>query len=121
MIWPVGKMPSADFAFSAAYWLVMILVFNLNVMMKKMVLRGSWQSVRMKAVRFSLINLPGRVLKRSRRLIIQQSKNYPSLELLIEARKKIAMVKPQQQRWQLHIIGSVFRAYSFFYLQRMFL
>jgi len=90
-----GKLPSADFGSNAAWWWVMILAFNLNAMMKKLVLAESWQPRRMKAVRFSLINLPGRVLKRSRRLIIRLTQNHPSLELLIEARKKIAMLKPQ--------------------------
>jgi hypothetical protein len=89
-----GKLPSADFGANAAWWWIMILSLNLNAMMKKLVLADNWQSKRMKAVRFSLINLPGRVIKRSRRLIIRLTKNHPSLELLLEARKKIAMLKP---------------------------
>jgi hypothetical protein len=89
-----GKLPSADFGENAAWWWIMILAFNLNAMMKKLVLGKSWQPKRMKAVRFSLINLPARVVKRSRRLIIRLTKNHPSLELLVEARKKIAMLKP---------------------------
>ena len=89
-----GKLPSGDFGENAAWWWIMILSLNLNAMMKKLVLGQSWQPKRMKAVRFSLINLPGRVVKRSRRLIIRLTKNHPSLELLVEARKKIAMLKP---------------------------
>jgi hypothetical protein len=89
-----GKLPSADFGVNAAWWWIMILALNLNAMMKKLVLADNWQPKRMKAVRFSLINLPGRVVKRSRALIIRLTKNHPSLELLIEARKKIAMLKP---------------------------
>ena len=90
-----GKLPSADFGCNAAWWWMMILAFNLNAMMKKLVLGESWQPKRMKAVRFSLINLPGRVINHSRRLIIRLTKNHPSLELLIEARKKIAMLQAQ--------------------------
>jgi len=89
-----GKLPSADFGENAAWWWIMILALNLNAMMKKLALGESWQPKRMKALRFSLINLPGRVVKGSRRLIIRLTKNHPSLELLIEARKKIAMLKP---------------------------
>lgn len=89
-----GKLPSADFGANAAWWWIMILAFNVNAMMKKLALGESWQPKRMKAIRFSLINLPGRVVKRSRRLIIRLTKNHPSLELLVEARKKIAMLKP---------------------------
>ncbi len=89
-----GKLPSADFGANAAWWWIMILAFNVNAMMKKLALGESWQPKRMKTIRFSLINLPGRVVKRSRRLIIRLTKNHPSLELLVEARKKIAMLKP---------------------------
>jgi hypothetical protein len=89
-----GKLPPADFGENAAWWWIMKLALKLNAMMKKLLLAESWQPKRMKAGRFSLINLPGRVLKRSRRLIIRLTKNYPSLELLVEARKKIAMLKP---------------------------
>ena len=83
-----GKLPSADFGANAARWWVMILAFNLNAMMKKLALGEAWQPKRMKAVRFSLINLPGRIVKGSRRLIIRLTKNHPSLELMIEASKK---------------------------------
>jgi hypothetical protein len=48
----------------------------------------------MKAVRFSSINLPGRVVTRSRSLIIRLTKNNPAMELLINAREKIAMLQP---------------------------
>ena len=89
-----GKLPSEDFGENAAWWWVMILAFNLNAMMKRLALGMRFSSKRMKAVRFSLINLPGRVVKRSRGLIIRLTKNHPSLEVLVEARRKIALLKP---------------------------
>jgi len=89
-----GKLPSDDFGENAAWWWIMILALNLNTIMKKLAMEGSWLSKRMKAIRFSFINLPGRVVTRSRGLIIQLTKNNPSMELLINARKKIAMLQP---------------------------
>ena len=89
-----GKLPSDDFGENAAWWWIMILALNLNAMMKKLALEGSWISKRMKAIRFSFINLPGRVATRSRSLIIRLTKNNPSMGLLINARKKIAMLQP---------------------------
>lgn len=89
-----GKLPSDDFGENAAWWWIMILAFNLNAIMKRLVLGESWTSKRMKAVRFSLIKLPGRVVTRSRSLIIRLTKDHPSLELLVDARRKIAMLKP---------------------------
>lgn len=67
---------------------MMILAFNLNAIMKKLVLGESWASKRVKAVRFSLIKLLERVIKCSRSLIVRLTRNHLSLELLVEARKK---------------------------------
>jgi len=89
-----GKLPSDDFGENAAWWWIMILALNLNAMMKKLAMGVSWTSKRMKAIRFSFINLPGRVIKRSRSLIIRLTKNNPAMELLINAREKIAMLQP---------------------------
>ena len=89
-----GKLPSEDFGENVAWWWIMILALNLNAMMKKLVMGASWISKRMKAVRFSFINLPGRVVTRSRNLIIRLTKNNPAMELLINAREKIAMLQP---------------------------
>ena len=84
-----GKLPSSAFGENAAWWWIMILAFNLNSAMKQLVLQGSWTTKRMKAIRFSLIGLPGRVLEHARELIIRLVKNHPSLEVLVKARQRM--------------------------------
>jgi hypothetical protein len=84
-----GKLPSSSFGENAAWWGIMILAFNLNSAMKRLVLQGSWVAQRMKAIRFSLIGLPGRVLNHARGLIVRLVKNHPSLEVLVKARQQI--------------------------------
>jgi hypothetical protein len=84
-----GKLPSSDFGENAAWWWIMILAFNLNSAMKQLVLRGSWVAQRMKAIRFSLIGLPGRVMNHARGLIVRLVKNHPSLAVLVKARQRI--------------------------------
>ncbi len=84
-----GKLPSAAFGENAAWWWIMILAFNLNSAMKHLVLQGSWVTKRMKALRFSLIGLPGRVMEHARGLIVRLVKNHPSLAVLVEARQRI--------------------------------
>ena len=84
-----GKLPSSDFGENAAWWWIMILAFNLNSAMKQLVLRGSWVGQRMKAIRFSLIGLPGRVMNHARGLIVRLVKNHPSLAVLVKARQRI--------------------------------
>jgi len=89
-----GSLPSDDFGENAAWWWIMILAFNLNAMMKRLALGKSWVSKRMKAVRFSFINIAGRVINRSRSYIIRLTKNHPSFDLLIEARRAIMQLRP---------------------------
>jgi hypothetical protein len=84
-----GKLPSGDFGENAAWWWIMILAMNLNTLMKRLVLGGSWATRRMKAIRFSLITIPGRIVERSRELIIRLVKGHPALELYLEARRRI--------------------------------
>jgi hypothetical protein len=84
-----GKLPSSAFGENAAWWWIMILAFNLNSAMKRLVLGEGWVSKRMKAIRFSLIGLPGRVVEHARGLIVRLVKNHPSLEVLVKARHRI--------------------------------
>ncbi len=84
-----GKLPSALFGANAAWWAIAVLAFNLNSAMKRLVLGEGWVSKRLKAVRFAFISLPGRVVRRARRLIIRLARGHPSYGLLVEARQRI--------------------------------
>jgi hypothetical protein len=84
-----GRLPSGNFGENAAWWWISVCAFNLNTAMKKLALGGSWAPKRMKALRFALINLPGRIIHRARQLIIRLVKDHPSCALLIEARQRI--------------------------------
>ena len=86
------RFPSGDFGENAAWWLIMVLSHNLNVLMKRLVLGGSWITKRMKAIRFGFINIAGRVMDHARRLLVRISGNHPSGRLLIEARQRIALL-----------------------------
>jgi len=89
-----GKLPSKYFGENAAWWWIMILALNLNAAMKQLVLGGSWIAKRMKAIRFALINLPARVLERSRYLLVRLGKNHPAFAWFVEMRRKIADLVP---------------------------
>jgi hypothetical protein len=88
-----GTLPSGDFGENAAWWWMMILALNLNQMMKHLALKPEMVAKRMKAIRYSIINLPGRIIKRSRQLILRLSKGHPSFNILIAARKRIALME----------------------------
>ena len=89
-----GRLPSDKFGANAAWWWIMILSLNLNSIMKTLVLDESWVSKRMKAIRFSLINIPGRIINHARRLIIRISGSHPSSSILIRAREAIGLLCP---------------------------
>ncbi|HSB32616.1 MAG TPA: IS1380 family transposase [Candidatus Sulfobium mesophilum] len=87
-----GRFPSGDFGENAAWWWVMILAYNLNSLMKRLVLGESWVNKRMKAIRFGLIIIAARIIDRSRRLWVRISGSRPSSELLIDMRRKVAQL-----------------------------
>jgi len=89
-----GKFPSGSFGENAAWWQIMVLAFNLNMAMKKLALGTSWVAKRMKAIRFSLINLPGRIIEHARLLTIRLVRNHPSFALLVAARQRIKGLIP---------------------------
>jgi hypothetical protein len=84
-----GKLPSGDFGQNAAWWAIMILSFNLNSAMKGLVLGEGWVSKRLKTIRFALINVAGRVIERSRQLIVRLACLHPSNDILLHARRRI--------------------------------
>jgi hypothetical protein len=87
-----GRFPSGDFGENAAWWWIMVLSYNLNVLMKRLVLGESWIDKRMKAIRFGFINISARVIERSRRLWVKLSGSHPTSELLIAVRRRIALL-----------------------------
>ena len=93
-----GRLPSGLFGANAAWWAISVLAFNLNSAMKRLVLGGQWVGRRLKAVRFALIALPGRVMRHARRLIIRLARGHPSYELLLRARQRILALAAEPQR-----------------------
>ena len=57
--------------------------------MKRLVLGKDWIAKRMKAVRFHLIDLPGRVVSQARQLIVRLGGGAEALEIFIAARQTI--------------------------------
>ena len=84
-----GKLPSGSFGENAAWWGCMILAFNLNALMKNLVLQGQWKNKRMKAMRFAIIHIPAKIINHSRQLIIRLHRKHPSFELIRVAEARI--------------------------------
>jgi len=84
-----GKMPSSEFGANSAWWAIAILAMNLASAMKRIVLGVQWAKRRMKAIRFLLINVPGRIVLKARQLYLRLSGGHPALELLVRMRERI--------------------------------
>ena len=89
-----GTLPSGDFGENAAWWWMMILAFNLNAALKVLVLGEKWLWKRMKAIRFSLINIPARLIGRSRQLSLRLNAKDSAYEWLLWIRAKISLLNP---------------------------
>lgn len=84
-----GQLPSGLFGANAAWWALTILTHNLNTAMKRLVLGKDWAAKRMKALRFRLIGLPGRVVSHARKLIIRLGAEAEVLSMIVSARQTI--------------------------------
>ena len=85
-----GRLPSGQFGANAAWWAITVLAFNLNSAVKQLALGDEWVTKRLKAVRFALIDLAGRVVYHARKLLIRLARGHPSFPLLVGAHRRIA-------------------------------
>jgi len=87
-----GRLPSGKFGANAAWWAIMVLAYNLHAAMRLLALPGPLKPKRMKAIRFALIDVPGRVVEHARQLVVRLSRGHPALEWLLEMRRLIHTV-----------------------------
>ncbi len=85
-----GTLPSGSFGENAAWWQLMVLAFNLNAIMKRVVLNQEWRTRRLKAVRFGLINLAGSFVMHANRTWLKVSADAQTFATLVTARQRIA-------------------------------
>jgi len=85
-----GKLPCAEFGKNAAWWWMTILSLNLNTAMKSLILGGNWITKRLKAIRFHVINIAGRLIAGGRRLKMRLACGLEELEMIIRCRERMA-------------------------------
>ena len=85
-----GQFPSNLFGANAAWWALMVLSFNLNRLMQIAALPNDLKESKMKALRFHIIQLPGRVIHHARQVFVRVEGYY--CELLQLIRDKIAKI-----------------------------
>lgn len=84
-----GTLPSGSFGANAAWWAITVLASTLHGLMQRLVLGAGWLGKRLKAMRFALIGLPGRVVTHARRLWVRLPRGHPSYGVLVAARRQL--------------------------------
>lgn len=84
-----GKLPSGKFGANAVWWWFTVLAYNVQSIMKRECMGGVWCARRMKAIRFQVIHLPGRIVSRARALVVRLSVSVEKLEWLLQVRRNI--------------------------------
>ncbi len=84
-----GRFPSGSFGENAAWWQIMVLAMNLNTLLKREALGEGWVGKRLKALRYALISIPGKLVERSRGVILRICSRHPAWEVLLRARGRI--------------------------------
>lgn len=88
-----GKLPSGDFGERG----IMLLAFNLQRALQRLALAAGWWTKRLKAIRFALISIPGRVVQHAGSLLVQIRAGHPAYQTLLQVRGRIlalALVPP---------------------------
>jgi hypothetical protein len=84
-----GVLPAKRFFANAAWWRLNVITYNVLSVMKRKALPQSWWPVRLKALRFHLLCIAGRIIEHGRRLYLKIAKHHPSFLLYQEAREKL--------------------------------
>ena len=84
-----GVLPAKRFFANAAWWRLNLIAYNVLSVMKRKALPQCWWPVRLKALRFHLLCIAGRIIEHGRRLFLKIAKHHPSFHLYREAREKL--------------------------------
>ena len=87
-----GTLPSGKFGANAAWWQMMVLSYNLHAAMMHFAFPKRLRGKRLKAIRFALIDVSGRIVEHGRRLYVRLARDHPALAWLAEMRRKIGVL-----------------------------
>jgi hypothetical protein len=86
-----GSVPCKRFFADAVWFRLNVLTYNVLAVMKRQSLPLAWWALRLKALRFHLLNVAGRIITHGRRIYLKIAKEHPSFPIYQEARKKLLL------------------------------
>jgi Transposase DDE domain group 1 len=84
-----GVMPCGRFSANAAWLRLNCIAYNVISVMKRKALPDNWQPYRMKALRFFLIGVAGRIIRTGRRVILRFAGTTSVCKIFQDARRKL--------------------------------
>lgn len=84
-----GQFPSHLFGANAAWWQLMVLAFNLNVLMKRFALPEELKTTSLKGLRFKVVHVAGQVIRHARGVVIKLSGGAAIIEMIRGIRRRI--------------------------------
>lgn len=81
-------MPSGDFGANAVYFGIGILTYNLFVAQKLLTMPESWKTKTIKSIRWLLVEVGGKLVSRSRTIILRVSTSLEKVRLYLEMRRR---------------------------------
>lgn len=84
-----GVMPCGRFYANAAWWRLNCIAYNVLSVMKRKALPDTWRTYRMKALRFFLIGVAGRIIRTGRQIILRFAGTASTCEIFQDARRRL--------------------------------
>ena len=81
-------MPSGDFGANAVYFGIGILTYNLLMAQKLLTMPEEWKTKTIKTVRWLLVEVGGKLVSHSRRMILRISTSLEKVRMYLEMRQR---------------------------------
>ena len=85
----ITKVPTGNFLSNFAYFWHCVLSYNLALILKNFVLPEQWSKARTSTLRKKLINIPGRLVNRSGKMIMRLIEGFPYIEVLASIKERL--------------------------------
>ena len=86
------SMPFTNFAANQAWLFAVRLAGDLVRWFQLLCLEGSWKSARPKTLRWGLFHAPGRLIHRSRQIVVRVIEGWPATDALLRAYRSVALL-----------------------------
>ena len=88
----LSSMPFTNFAANAAWLFVVCLSGDLVRWFQLLCLSGPWKNARPKTLRWGVFHAPGRLIHRSRQLVVRVIDGWPATSALTDSYKRMALI-----------------------------